>query len=175
MKLCLTIEVFSTAWTKNERRNHEKRISNQPWPWVKRVTKTDDVTMWLSTQTPRQEYLWVQVANSVFHTDESLIPEPGWNDKFNPSVLVTDLLLWGETMTKAAYRGKHVTEAWIQFQSVMVGNVETGMETWRRRSSWEHTSWPTVRRQKRQTGPGMGFNTAQLTPRNWQFEWECPP
>lgn len=62
-------------------------------------------------------------------TDESLIPEAACNDKSNPSILVTDVLLWGETMTKAAYRGTHVTETWIQFQRI---------SPW---TSWLETEW----------------------------------
>lgn len=102
------------------------------------------------------------------HTDESLIPEAACNDKSNLSVLVTDLLLWGETMTTAAYRGTHVTKTWIQFQRI--SPWASWLETWRQ-------AIDTALKKQLRTYILTYSQEAEET--NWAssgwFEWECPP
>ena len=76
-----------------------------------------------------------------------------FHEKLKVAVLVTALLLWRGTMTKADDKRKplicsSLTISEGESMIIMVGNMAAGRQAWCWSSSWELTSWSTGRMQR---------------------------
>lgn len=75
------------------------------------------------------------------------------------TIIVTFLLLWGDTMTEIPYRKKSLLGSCslrgLEFMNIMAGSMAAGRQAWWWIDNEELTSWST--RQRKWTGNGMDF------------------